>query len=309
MRLPATRRGQLLLALIVVLFAVIGGVVAGRNLFAPSAAIRATATLADRNGTLQARYHTGPPKGHPVVVFLGPFSIRKHKGWHQCGPAVRLMEGALKRKRIRHTPPRNCVGPATVKQIRIFQRHSKIPPSGIYGLRTHLALVKANGYTAQGRRDLVYLAHKIYVGKVRRNILVITSHARLVGGNTLAYSQSGSRSYFPSWPRLPPATDCSGFVTWVFWQAGIGASVGYFGPGSSVGWTGTLGNQGILVRTNQPLAIGDLVLYPSSSAGGYPWGHVEVYIGHGLTEGHGSVGIHVHVYNYRPVGQVRRYFG
>jgi hypothetical protein len=34
-----------------------------------------------------------------------------------------------------------------------------------------------------------------------------------------------------------------------------------------------------------------------------------MYIGHGQTVGHGSVGVHIHAYNYRAVGEIRRLIG
>jgi hypothetical protein len=310
MHLPRTQARQIALLVVVILIAIVGGVVVGRELLGSQAAVK---TLAQSNGTfdagrLQAQTHTGPPKGAPRVIFLGPFG-HNVKGMTQCAPAVRLMEGALRKKGFRKLPAANCVGLATRRQIIAFQKSIHYKPTGVYNLATHQALAKAGGYTAEARRALNYTAHLIYVAKIQHNVLTVTSHARLVGGDTLAYSQRyPGRQYFPPWPRLPPATDCSGFVTWVLYQSGVGASVGYFGPGSSVGWTGTLGRQGVVVQANKPLHIGDIVLYGSRSTGSYPWGHVEVYIGHGQTEGHGSVGVHVHAYNYRPVGQVRRLF-
>ena len=282
--------------------AIVGGTLVARDQLTGGASVQ---TLSDRNGTLQGLVHTGTPKGHPLVAFLGPFALHR-KGVQECGPAVRFMEGALRRKKFRKAPARNCIGPATVKQIKAFQTAIHYKPTGIYSLVTHRALVLRGGYTQQARRDLVYLAHKVLLTRERHNVVIIAAHARLVGGNTLSYSQSGSRSSFPAWPRLPPATDCSGFITWIAYQAGFGASVGYYGPGSPVGWTGTLNYQGFLVRPNQALAIGDIVLYPSSSASGPPWGHVAMYIGHGLVVSHGSVGVRVLPFNYRPVGAIRR---
>lgn len=298
-----TRR-QLVPAAVVIAALVAGGLGA-RELF-PSGAAVTTSTLSDRNGTLQGLTHTGPiQKGHPFVPFLGPFSADKKRGT-VCGPAVRLMEGALKRKHIRHAPPRNCVGAATVAQIKAFQRSVHYKPTGVYTRVVHDRMVVANGYTNQARQDLLYLAHKVVVLRERRNAGVAAAHLLLVGGSTLAYCQSATRSYFPAWPRVPPCTDCSGSVIWELYQAGVGPTVGYLGPGSPVGWTGTLAVQGRPLKPNEPLAVGDVVLYPSSSARGPPWGHTALYVGHGQVVSHGSRGVKLLPYNYRTVGQVRR---
>jgi hypothetical protein len=263
--------------------------------------------LSEQNGTLQGLHHTGPiVKGHPFVPFLGPFALHPAKGQHQCGPAVRLMEGALKRKGVRHTPPRNCVGPATKLQIKAFQTRIHYKPTGVYNSATHAAMVKSNGYTNEARQDLLYLAHKLVITRQRANAGAAAFHLLRVGGSTLAYCQSGSRAIFPAWPRVPPCTDCSGSVIWELWQAGAGDHVGYFGPGSPVGWTGTLAYQGRAVRPNEALQVGDVVLYPSSSARGPPWGHTALYVGHGQVVSHGGTGVKLLPLHYRTVGQVRR---
>lgn len=265
----------------------------------------AVGTLADRNGSLQAKAKAST--GVRVTPFFGPFGYHKRfngKPMKECGPAVRLMEGALRRlpKPVRTAKAQNCVGLATQNQIKTFQRRIHYKPTGIYNLATHKMLVKRGGYNAAARRDLHFIAHQIYLGKVYHAVLTATSHAFLVGGR-LPYSQGGGRSYFPPWPRIPPGTDCSGYSTWVLWQAGVGPAVAYFGPGSAVGWTGTLSQQGTHVANNGPLKVGDLIFY----GWGRPWGHVAVYIGHNKVSSHGSVGIKTLPYNYRPVGEVRRY--
>jgi cell wall-associated NlpC family hydrolase len=278
-----------------VVLALAGGAVAGREIFSSNAA---STTASERYGVLQAQARA-KPKPH-VVPYLGPFArIRKYG--KVCGPEVRLMEGALRNTTppVRKTKAQTCIGDATVKQLRAFQKRHGLPPSGIYGLRTHRAL--AHAYTAEQRSDLLYIAHLIVVRKERAAVLIVAGHVRLVGSR-MGYTQSGSRANFGHWPDVPQNTDCSGFATWVMWQAGVGFRVGYFGPGSPVGWTGTLGRQGKHVSIRQGLAVGDLVLY----GGGFPYGHVAVYIGHGLVISHGSPGIKVLPLNYRPVSEVRR---
>lgn len=110
----------------------------------------------------------------------------------------------------------------------------------------------------------------------------------LRNSSRMAYSQSGSRGYLPM-NSYPPATDCSGFATWVMRRAG------YNVPLST---TYTFMNQGHAVAQNPIyMHLGDLVIYS---------GHMEVYVGHGMTVGHGSPGVHWHSWNYRPVLTVRR---
>lgn len=271
--------------------AIVGGGYSAKQLTSSSAGSK---SASEQAGALQAKARAAPRKG--VVPFLGPFRLG------DCGPSVRLLEGALRRVGVRKTAPQACFGPATRRQVKHYQVVLHYRPTGVYNLVTHLAVVKHHGYNQEARRDLLYIAHLRYVARVHAAVLVATGHAHLVGGR-LPYSQSGSRQYFPPWPRIPPATDCSGYVTWVLWQAGIGPAVAYFGPGSPVGWTGTLDQQGVFVPRNRPLQVGDLIFY----GGGRPWGHVAIYVGHGRVSSHGSVGVKDLPYNYRAVGEVRRY--
>lgn len=279
-----------------VLIALFGGSYAAKQLLTSGAAT-SRLTASQRFGLQQARTHRA--FGAKEVPFLGPFK----RG--QCGPQVRLMEGALRRVHVRKTKAAPCFGRATRLQLIAFQRRLHYKPSGVYNLATHNALVRLHGYTRKARNDLIYYQAKLVKDHIKKTVLIVTSHAFVVaGGSSWPYCQSGQRSYFPAWPRLPPCTDCSGFATWVAYQSGYGAAVGYLGPGSPVGWTGTLGRQGIPVNANGPLQVGDFVFYGF----GFPWGHVAVYIGHGMVISHGGPGMHELPYNYRAVGQVRRYF-
>lgn len=104
----------------------------------------------------------------------------------------------------------------------------------------------------------------------------------------MAYSQSGSRGYLPL-NSYPPATDCSGYATWVMRMAGYNVPL-------STTYTFLGQGRGIPASTRY-MRLGDLVIYN---------GHMEVYVGGGRTVGHGSAGVHWHSWNYRPVISVRR---
>jgi hypothetical protein len=239
--------------------------------------------------------------GAERVPFLGPFAHNK-KGITECGPAVRLMEGALRNTTppIRKTPASNCVGVAATKQIKELQRRHKIPQSGIYGLRTHRALEHA--YTHRQVLDLIYLQRRHLDALRRSTILVVTSHA-YQQRSQMGYCDHGSlascsrRGEWPPWPGVPTHTDCSGYVSWVLFQSGVPNP-----NGVGVGSTRTLILHGSRIPVNGPLKVGDLIFY------GYNNSHVAIYIGHGLVSSHGRPGIDIHPYGYRPIYGIRRYF-
>lgn len=290
-------RSRLVPSLVVVVALVAGGLGA-HELFPSGAAVTKTATAADRAGVLQAKAHSAPAPAE--VPFLGPFKVGN------CGPSIKAMDSALIRLKVRKSLPASCYGKATAKQVAAFQKRIHYKPTGRYTLVTHLAVVKRHGYTAAARDVVIARARHNYVLLYRSTVQRVSAHIALVGGTTLPYCQSSSRQILPAWPRIPPCTDCSGMAIFIEYQSGAGPQVGYFGPGSPVGWTGTLAVQGVHVAHGAPLQPGDLVLYPSSSARGPPWGHVAVVVGHGLVISHGSRGVKLLPYNYRPVGDVRR---
>lgn len=239
--------------------------------------------------------------GSTNVPYLGPFAHNK-KGVAQCGPAVRIMEGALRRTTppIRKTKAANCVGAATTNQIKTLQRRHKIVPSGIYGLRTHKAL--SHAYSRQQTLDLIYLQRRHRDALRRSTILIVTAHAFQQQG-LMGYCNDGQlrhcsrRGEWPAWPDVPRHTDCSGYVSWVLFQSGVPNP-----NGVGVGNTGSLILHGARIPINGPLKIGDLIFY------GYNNSHVAIYIGHGLVSSHGQPGINIHPYGYRPIYGIRRYF-
>lgn len=250
-------------------------------------------------GKAQAEAHKAAVTKPPIVPFIRTLSV----GMKGCKcPTVFQLQRALKAAHVRPAKVKSTgyYGVQTGKEVAAFQRAHHIKPvTGRYGVKTHKALTKY--YDKQGRQRLIAVAQSRKLSARLAAFVTVTTHARVVGGNTLTYSQSGSRGYLPAYPRLPPATDCSGYVTWVFHSVGLSDPNG-FGY-SPVGWTGTLAKHGVVVSASK-VRIGDLVFY----GGGYPFGHVTVYVGHGMVSSHGSRGIKLVPITYRPVSQVRRYF-
>lgn len=280
------------------LAAAIGGGVASRALIGSDASTRSE--------NVQRQAELQEAKTSVATPFLGPFARDPKKG-KVCGPEVRLMEGALRLTKppIRKTKASNCIGIAAEKQIKAFQKRHHLPTSGIYGLRTHRAL--SPRYTKTMRADLAYLAAKRLRALRVATIGVITAHAKAYQGrmqycNYGSLSSCSKRWIWPAYPDVPRNTDCSGYVTWVYYQSGLPDpnALGYTG-----GFTGTLVRGGRPIPPNGPLQVGDLIFNGPSASNTT---HVSIYIGHGLSSGHGRAGIQIHAWNYRTVVAVRRYF-
>lgn len=283
----------------IIIALVIGGVVA-KQIYESGAAVRSV------NVGKQAQLQAAAADKSAIAPFLGPFSRNPKKGI-TCGPGVRLMEGALRRTKppIRKDKPRLCIGKSTEKQIRAFQKRQHIPVTGIYGYRTHRAL--SHAYTKKMRADLSYLAAKRLLALRIATIGVITAHAKAFQSRMIyceygSLSSCGRRFVWPAYPDVPRHTDCSGYVTWVYYQSGLPDPNG---NGFTGGFTGTLVAHGTPVRPNGPLHVGDLIFNGPSAS---DTTHVSIYIGHGLSSGHGQGGIQIHAWNYRVVVAIRRYF-
>lgn len=242
-------------------------------------------------------------QAHAKVPYLGPFARDKKHG-AVCGPAVRLMEGALRRTTppVRIAPAQNCVGLATVRQLIKFQTRHHIPPSGIYGPRTHVAL--SHAYSREQVRDLAYLADKRINALRKEAVVTVAAHAYDHRG-VMGYCNHGSLSFctlranWPPWPGVPLNADCSSYVQWVMFQSGIPNP-----NGVGVGNTTSLWRHGQRVGLTQPLAIGDLVFYARNNS------HVAIVVRlHPvMVSSHGQPGIKVVPWDYRFVYGVRRYF-
>lgn len=241
-----------------------------------------------------------------TVPYLGPFARDPKKG-RVCGPEVRIMEGALRLTTppVRKAKAAACVGLATERELKKFQTRHHIPPSGVYGKRTHRAL--AHAYTPAQIRGLVYTAERRLRLLHDTTIGLVTAHAFAYQGRMIyceagSLHQCGRRYVWPAWPDVPRHTDCSGYVAWVYFQAGL------FDPNGDTftgGFTGTLAVRGWTVPPGAPLHIGDLIFNGPRAS---DTTHVSIYIGHGQSSGHGRFGIQIHAWNYRAVVLVRRYF-
>ncbi len=256
-------------------------------------------TRTESYGAKQAAKHTAAVSTPPIVPFIQTLRVGQ-KGC-EC-PTVFQLQRALKAAGVRpkSQPATGYFGKLTGRQVAAFQRKVRIAPSGIYGSKTHHALSKF--YDKAGRQRLLAVAHSRRIVAITHAIVVVTAHAWL-HRMSMAYSEGSSRGDLPSYPGIPPATDCSGYVTWVFHSVGLPDpnGLGY----SPVGWTGTMGNRGTVVSATNA-RIGDLAFY----GGGYPFGHVAivVHLHPTLVSSHGEPGIDVLSITYRPLSQLRRYF-
>jgi len=250
-------------------------------------------------GKAQAATHPAGVTRHPIVPFIRPLSL----GMKGCPcPAVFQMQLALKHAHFRDNRATGFYGKITAHQVANFQRKVKIKPaSGRYGLRTHHALSKY--YSQISINRLQQVAHTRRILVITTAMIKIAAHAWAERG-IMRYSQSYTRSLLPAYPGVPRATDCSGYVTWVYHSAGRPDPSGF--QYRVIGWTGTLAKHGVRVSANGALHVGDLVFY----GGGFPYGHVAIVVDafRRLVSSHGSPGIKVVPFNYRPVSAIRRYF-
>ena len=127
----------------------------------------------------------------------------------------------------------------------------------------------------------------------------------------------GVREHF-DFPRLPKWEDCSSYATWIYWTAGVPKDpMGNRYNGSP--YNNNTGNLSCDPRYNsscnsqlrrshvvtpQHAQRGDLVFY----GGGWPWSHVEIYMGNSMVVGNGkeedpvkhSIGSYSQIRSYFP---------
>jgi cell wall-associated NlpC family hydrolase len=251
-------------------------------------------------GARQARLHPAGYSKPYVVVFIRTLQV----GMKGCKcPTVFQLQRALKAAKVRPAGAKatGFYGTATRDQVKAFQRKVHLSASGVYGPATNLKLWRYYDQAARGR-----------LTQVAKSRTVITFRHRIVHAASVAwshrglmrYSQSASRGLLPPLPGFPRATDCSGYATWLFKVSGLADPSGF--NYRITGYTGTLATHGVRVSANGPLQPGDLVFY----GGGWPYGHVAIVVDgfRRLVSSHGSPGIKVVPFNYRPVSVVRRYF-
>lgn len=260
-------------------------------------------------GQAQASVHRAG-LGVPQIV---PFIHTLKVGQPRCPcPAVFQLQRALQRAGVRDGKATGFYGAATGREVIRFQRKAKIAPSGIYGLPTHLKLSRY--YDAAGRGRLAQVAHSRKIVGWRNGILRgRAAYSRAAIRGRAHYSQGPSRAFLPALPATPLATDCSGYVTWLYKISGVPISglVDDLPDPSGfqyriVGYTGTLAQHGVRISANAALRVGDLVFY----GGGYPYGHVAIVVDavRRLVSSHGQPGVRTVPFNYRHVSAIRRYF-
>lgn len=265
---------------------------------------KADATATAKFGIAQAAVHKAGVTKPVLVPFIRTLSFTRASNKHcPCTPVFQ-MQRALKRAHFRPAQAKSTgiFGKNTRDQIRAFQRAKRIAPSGIYGSRTHRALSRY--YDITGRARLQQFAHDRKSAAIYTAFVTVAFHFYHVGGTTLTYSQSASRGILGHYPGIPPATDCSGFVTAIYKAVGQPDPNGFaFSP---VGYTGTLAQHGVRVTNWAQLRAGDLVFY----GGGFPYGHVTMVVNPMLRTviSHGSRGVRILAYNYRRVSVIRRYY-
>lgn len=112
--------------------------------------------------------------------------------------------------------------------------------------------------------------------------------------------------------EFPTEADCSSFVTWCLWNALYlphnSADV-VNGENWKGGYTGTMGEHGVLVPSIHETHHADVILYGTSA----PWLHTAILVGHEqgnhMVISHGDeAGPSYEPFDYRSdVGQIRRY--
>ena len=198
------------------------------------------------------------------------------------GQDVLALQRALAKAKVRKWGNFTGVfGKGTKHNIQEFQEKKGHKRDGIYDLDTHKLL--APYYDSYG----TFLMHKVnkrLTASTPRQTIVAYAMFGYNNRYKIHYTQGSARMYGvrnkvrP--PRIPYYEDCSSFATWLYWGAGLPDPNGFGYNG--FGYTGTLSRYGVRTSNPQP---GDLGFY-----GGYPYGHVVIYVGNNLSVSHGSEG-------------------
>lgn len=296
------RQGLVLAAVLVAFFS---GLML-RNAPAPSltpdagaAAQKAAAQATAQYGQMQAGLHGAGLTKPQIVPFIRTLKLRDH------GDGTVQLQQALVRAKFRPFKAKatGYYGAITAKQVLAFQRKVKIRPSGVFGHPTLLKLSRFYTAAMRGKLQAIAKAHATaaYIAGLQRGV---TAYARAAIAGRAHYSEGPSRGFLPGLPQTPLATDCSGYVTWLYMVAGLPDPSGF--AYRVIGYTGTLAQHGVRVANWAKLRVGDLVFY----GGGYPYGHVAMVVNPFLrtVTSHGQPGVRQVPFNYRVVSVIRRYF-
>ena len=102
--------------------------------------------------------------------------------------------------------------------------------------------------------------------------------------------------------RAPTYSDCSAFVTWIYWTVFGNGPDFLNNEGWRAGYTGSLIQHGRSVPANTgALQVGDLCFYY------HPMHHVAIYVGGGMIVSHGMDPVGYYQWDYAPVDYCRRY--
>jgi peptidoglycan hydrolase-like protein with peptidoglycan-binding domain len=279
------------------LFAIVAIVIS----LALGAAAWSSSTSSSSFGAKQAATHQAAVRTAPIVPFIQTLHVRM-KGC-EC-PTVFQLQRALKAAHYRPAKAKSTgyFGPVLAGEVKAFQKAHHISATGVYGKVTHHAL--APFYDKTGRARLIQVQHSRRIVAITTAIVNVTTHAPADGGAPLRFAHTSTRQLLPAYPGIPPATDCSGYVTWVYKVVGLPDPSGLgFRP---VGWTGTMAYRGVAV-SSKTVRIGDLAFY----GGGAPYGHVAIVIRVRptvLVSSHGGPGVLIHPLRYRSLSALRRYF-
>lgn len=192
------------------------------------------------------------------------------------------MQGALYRAGTRPYKATGTFALPTRLQVKKFQHNKKIAETGIYGPRTHEALIP---YMTEYQRYLFNEVNDELHPPLRHRILAAAWEGYLKR-DQIHYTQgprrmSGVRNKILL-PNVPPYEDCSSFVTWCYWVSGAPDpnGFGYNGYGN----TGTQYPHGTRI-TLAAARMGDLIFYGWSN--GEPE-HVALSAGNGMVVSNGS---------------------
>lgn len=210
------------------------------------------------------------------------------------GKDVAAMQGALQRAKARPYRATGSFAAPTRFQVKKFQAAKGILQSGVYGPKTHEALIP---YMSAYQILLFNEVNDILHPDTRHRILNAAWQGYLKR-DQIHYTQgplrmSGVRDKILL-PNVPPYEDCSSFATWCYWIAGAPdpSHFNYNGYGN----TGSQWPHGTPV-TRATAKLGDLFFY--GWLNGEP-DHVSIYIGNDNVVSHGTEdGPSLQAWNYR----------